>query len=207
MNDFPWVQWGQLVEISATDKKPRMRIGWGSLSPSKLEGAELAPGSEATKVALAHPEKRPKTRQIVSRTTSLHVVWTLTNSWSPACWGQRHKVQLQSMSSEYLRPFLDNERDMSARSVFGNSFARGEVLADVVECAWGGWPDGGVRGIGVRDMFRRLVTRILASQFVERGGCHVSTSTCSENQSRLRVCGARVTVVDGSERRGSCCVC
>ena len=79
-------QWSQLVEISAlaseatkwssmkrrrTEKPDISRranrvlrcVLDGELSAGRqaLEGAELAPGSEATKAALTHPEKRPKT--------------------------------------------------------------------------------------------------------------------------------------------------
>ena len=79
------------------------------------------------------------------------------------------------MTSEHLRPFLDSDHDMSALSDFANSFARWEVLAEIVEVLCVGRMtalrklDGGVRGIVVGDMFRRLVSRTLAQQFAKRG--------------------------------------
>ena len=78
------------------------------------------------------------------------------------------------MTSEHLRPLLDSDHDMSALSDFANYFAREEVPAKVVEVLRMGWmtalrkPDGGVRGIVVGDMFRRLVSRTLAKQFAKR---------------------------------------
>ena len=77
------------------------------------------------------------------------------------------------MCAEHLRLLLDRESDVMAITMFGNSFARGQIPSDIVAAVRLGRmtalqkPDGGVRGIVVGDYFRRLVSRTLAKQFAQ----------------------------------------
>ena len=71
--------------------------------------------------------------------------------------------------SEHLRPILDSARDSELLWKFGQSFARGQVLAEILPLVRLGRvtalrkPSGGIRGIVVGDVFRRLA-RTIAQQ-------------------------------------------
>ena len=74
------------------------------------------------------------------------------------------------MTSEHLFPILDNAHDSEALSRVATLMARGEAPAEALEGIRLGRltalrkPDGGVRGIVVGDILRRLVARTMAKQ-------------------------------------------
>ena len=137
---------------------------------------------QVTKAALTHPEKRPKTPREPLPDRIMHHQPECPVDIDEQVFARILRTARRGaaagpsgMTSEHLRPLLDSDHDMSALSDFANSFARGEVPAEVVEVLRMGRmtalrkPDGGVRGIVVGDMFRRLVSRTLAKQFAKRG--------------------------------------
>ena len=64
-------------------------------------------------------------------------------------------------------------------------------------------PDGGVRGIVVGDVVRRLVSRTVAQRLGEAVKlAHISFPICFVDQSRLRVHCARIAGVDEGEPGG-----
>ena len=78
------------------------------------------------------------------------------------------------MNSDHLFPLLDSERDSMKFYEFAFLLARGEVPGEVMEILRMGRiaalskPDGGVRGITVGDILRRLVARTIAQQYSKR---------------------------------------
>ena len=74
------------------------------------------------------------------------------------------------MAAEHLRPLLDSTRDSDLLWELGCSFAQGHVPAEVIPLLRLGRitalqkPSGGIRGIVVEDVFRRLVARTMAQQ-------------------------------------------
>ena len=74
------------------------------------------------------------------------------------------------MTNEHLRPLLDDARGRKLLFAVGEQLARAAVPPEVVEMIRGGRltalskPDGGVRGIVVGDIVRRLVSRTIAQQ-------------------------------------------
>ena len=74
------------------------------------------------------------------------------------------------MTTEHLRPLLDDDRGRRLFVVFGQQLVR----AQIPKSQWNWWrsgrftalskPDGGVRGIVAGDMIRRLVGRTMAQQ-------------------------------------------
>ena len=74
------------------------------------------------------------------------------------------------MAAEHLRLLLDSTRDSDLLWELGRSFAQGGVPAEVIPLLRLGRitalqkPSGGIRGIVVGDVFRRLVARTMAQQ-------------------------------------------
>ena len=74
------------------------------------------------------------------------------------------------MAAEHLRPLLDSTRDSALLWELGCSFAQGHVPVEVIPLLRLGRitalqkPSGGIRGIVVGDVFRRLVARTMAQQ-------------------------------------------
>ena len=79
------------------------------------------------------------------------------------------------MTVELLKPMLESGVDIQHLYDVASGFARGEVLPEVVDALRMGRmtalqkDDGGVRGIVVGDVFRRVVARTIAKQFSKRG--------------------------------------
>ena len=116
------------------------------------------------------------------------------------------------MTVEHLRPLLDSPRDHRLLHTLAEGLAQGVVLEYIVDAVRLGRmaalskPDGGVRGIVVGDVIRRLVSRTMAQQMsaaVEsatapfqcalstRAGCECNC-TCSARIDRLGsrpICG------------------
>ena len=78
------------------------------------------------------------------------------------------------MTAEHLRPMLESGQDTELLASVADTFAKGEVPQEIVDAIRMGRMtalrklDGGIRGIVVGDLFRRLVSRTLAKQFVQQ---------------------------------------
>ena len=103
-----------------------------------------------------------------SRNTSLSNVSSWTRNFSSKSSGQRGEVQ--HMTSDHLFPLLESERDSVMFAEFAQSLAVADVPHQVLRILGLGRlialkkPDGGVRGIVVGDVLRRLVGRTMAKQ-------------------------------------------
>ena len=95
------------------------------------------------------------------------------------------------MRSEHLRPLLDSEGDSNMFFGAAQSFARAQIPEEilavlrVVQMTALEKPDGGIRGIVVGDVIRRLVAKTISEQFMLKGSrpqrC-LSSSRCPHEQ-------------------------
>ena len=77
------------------------------------------------------------------------------------------------MTVDHLQPVLDTVRDISLFFQFATALAGGQALAAVEGVRMGRItalkkPNGGIRGIVVGDILRRLVVRTMAKQMAAR---------------------------------------
>ena len=128
----------------------------------------MAPGTRRTLDKLRDPVRRPQ--NLVSRChKQSRLPENLRTSRRGAAAGP------SGMNSDHLFPLLDSERDSMKFYEFASLLARGEVPGEVMEILRMGRitalskPDGGVRGITVGDILRRLVARTVAQQYSKRG--------------------------------------
>ena len=79
------------------------------------------------------------------------------------------------MSGEHLKIVLESPACTALLSESASQLARAEMLEEIVKAIWWGGmtilqkPDGGVRGIVVGDVFRRLVASTIAQQYSKMG--------------------------------------
>ena len=165
------------VEKRASKALSLVQMGELSAARVSLEGAEVAPGNLMTLRELTNPERRPPfPRQELSqeiarsepeRPFDLDVdefLVCLRTSRRGAAGGP------SGMTAEHLFPLLDNERDSAVFGRVATLMVRGEVPTSALEGIRLGRltalkkPDGGVRGIVVGDIMRRLVARTISKQ-------------------------------------------
>ena len=155
----------------------------GELSAARqaLESAPVAPGTMATLRALTDPEKRPP----VPRDDLSGVVAEL----QPAAKFELDSVEFlvclrrarrgaaagpSGMTSDHLFPVLESEVASELLSQVASLLSVGQVPHTILEAIRLGRltalqkPDGGVRGIVVGDIIRRLVARTIAKQISEK---------------------------------------
>ena len=86
------------------------------------------------------------------------------------------------MTADHLQPVLDTARDTSLFLQFATVLARGQAPVAAVEGVSMGRitalkkPDGGIRGIVIGDILRRLVARTMAKQMAAR--VEAATAIC-----------------------------
>ena len=151
----------------------------GELSSAKqvLESGDLAPGNLSTLRALTDPEKRPPVprepvpRELLSRRPVApfqldedKLALNIRKARRGAAPGP------SGMTSEHLFPLLESEDNMGAFVQFAGILARGDIPPLALEVIRRGRmsalrkANGGVRGIVVGDVLRRLVARTIAQQ-------------------------------------------
>ena len=137
----------------------------------------MAPGTEATRAALMDPAKRPPApREPLPRHLAEAVPATRFDL-DPVLFSQNLRCARRGaaggpsgMTSEHVRPLLDNPHDMERFWRMGQELARAETPDVVVDAIRLGRttalskPSGGVRGIVSGDIIRRLVARTVALQ-------------------------------------------
>ena len=144
-----------------------------------LEGASLAPGSEATLNALRDPEKRPQfprhplPRELVYPEPEVEVdldeFWFARNLRS----AKREAAGGPSgMTVEHLQPLLFHPRDLRSFIRASEQLSRERVPHSIREAVRLGRlkalqkPNGGVRGIVAGDIVRRIVARTMSQQLM-----------------------------------------
>ena len=162
--------------------RTEMLVGMGELSSARqaLEGAELADGEQATLNVLRNPVRRPRAlRDPLPQELAFFQPQTkfkldrdqfnrnLRAARKGAAGG------LSGMTTEHLRPLLEDGRGLRLLGEVAERLARAEVPAEVMRLVRGGRltalskPDGGVRGIVAGDVIRRLVARTMSQQLAK----------------------------------------
>ena len=155
----------------------------GKLSNARqaLEGAAIAPGDENTWKALSNEDKRPKQQRfpldegVFSLVPSDPLALDVDLLFKTLRSAKKGSVGGPSgMTVEHPRQLLESGVCTTLLGEVATQFARGHVPEEVLPAVRLGKmtafqkPDGGVRGIVVGDVFRRLVARTLAKQFAEQ---------------------------------------
>ena len=150
------------------------QLGELSAASSALTAPPLAPANAATLAALADPDRRPPTSQVplpeAIAPPALHLnqaklVVNLRTARRGAAAGP------SGTTTEHLRVLLDDEDTAQLLGDATQCLASGDVPQDILRGLRLGRmvalqkPDGGVRGLVMSDVFRRLVGRTLAQQF------------------------------------------
>ena len=152
-------------------------MGEVSAGRHALEGADLAPCNQATLTALTDPTKRPpRAREAIPEGLMEHI------PRNPFLFDERKLSQnLRSarrgaapgpsgMTSEHLRPLLDAPGDLHLFFKAAEQFAQASLPEPILEGIRLGRltalqkPQGGVRGVVVGDIVRRLVAKTMAQQ-------------------------------------------
>ena len=164
------------VERRAERAHVLVQLGELSAGRQALEGASLAPGTDATYQALTNPLKRPPVPReplsddlFVRRGGRVHLdqdmfAKNLRVARRGAAGGP------SGMMTDHLRPLLESVEDTTRFWRFSQDLARAEVPEEIVDAIRLGRlralqkPNGGVRGIVSGDVVRRLVARTIAQQ-------------------------------------------
>ena len=157
-------------------------VQMGELSSARqaLEGASVAPGTNATLSALKDESKRPsRLREPLPREVVAHVPahpFDMDEMMFLRCLRSARRGAAagpSGMTTEHLRPLLDDWHSMEVLFKAAETFSRGLIPESVVQIVKMGRmtalskPDGGVRGIVAGDVFRRLVARTMAQQLAK----------------------------------------
>ena len=160
------------IEKRISKAEALVHMGEVSSARQALEGSSLAPGTEATLNTLRDPSKQPREPQTpVLRELSSPEPRSLFNLEIGFCRNLRSARRgatagPSGMTVEHLQPLLDMPRDLRA------FFQAGEVVQGTSTVVWGRMtalekPNGGVYGIVVGDIVRRLVARTMSQQMME----------------------------------------
>ena len=151
----------------------------GELSSARqaLEGAAVAPGTEETREALQDPGKRPQEpyEPLPARLRNLEPDTQFQLDEDKFARNVRSAKRgaapgPSGMTTDHLRPLLKSHQDTQLMCKLAGRFAQGQVPDNIVAAVRLGRmtalvkPAGGVRGIVVGDVFRRLVARTVAQQ-------------------------------------------
>ena len=162
------------VQIRAERAAALAQLGELSAASSALTAPPLAPANAATVAALRDPDRRPPTCQVplpeAIAAPPLHLnqaklVANLRRARRGAAAGP------SGTTTEHLRVLLDDEESAQLLYDAAQCLASGDIPQDILRGLRLGRmvalqkPDGGVRGLVMSDVFRRLVGRTLAQQF------------------------------------------
>ena len=157
-------------------------VQMGELSAGRLalDGAQVAGGDDATLKALTDKRRRPAVPRATLSQSILEAqpevfsldeglfVQSLRSSRRGAAAGP------SGMTADHLQPVLDTGRDTTLLFRFASVLARGQAPVAAVEGVRMGRitalqkPNGGIRGIVVGDILRRLIARTMAKQMASR---------------------------------------
>ena len=154
-------------------------VQMGELSAARhaLEGDPIAPGSQHTLHALQDPNRRPPVPRsplppaILNHVPKVEFDLSQEGLLADLRSARRGAAGGPSgMTTDHIRVILDSERDSKSFWRMCQEFARGRLPEEILRVVRIGRmtalqkPQGGIRGIVVGDVVRRLVARTLAQQ-------------------------------------------
>ena len=169
------------VEKRAARALQLVQMGELSTGRQALEGAELAPGTLATRAALTDPERRPPKPRVWLPPALTHhrpqVEFELSSEG--LCKNLRTsrrgaEAGPSGMTSEHLRVLLYCPMATVALVEVATALSRADVPEEIKGAIRLGRltalrkPNGGLRGIVAGDIVRRLVARTMAQEFSKR---------------------------------------
>ena len=178
-------------EVARRAARAEKLVAMGELSAARqaLERASIAPGMLRTLRELTNPEKRRAwPRSPIPPDIDGHEPEEQLNLSSEALFKNNRKARRgaaggpSGMTVEHLRPLLECDRALDSLHKFAHIMARGEVPDRIEPVLRLGRltalrkPDGGVRGIVVGDVLRRLVARTIAQQIADQ--VEAATAPC-----------------------------
>ena len=141
-----------------------------------LESAAVAPGDERTWKTKRPRRQRDPLEEVLTMVPPDPLVLDIELMMKTLRSAKKGSAKGPSgMTVEHLRPLLESGICTALLGEVATQFARGQVPEEVLPSVRLGRmtalqkSDGGVRGILVGDVFRRLVGRTLAKQFAEQG--------------------------------------
>ena len=165
------------VELRAERAQAFAQLGELSSARQALEGPCLAPSNLATLRALTYPDRRPpQPRDPLPQSVRDHQATAAFRLDSEGflrnvrCAKKGAAGGLSGMTVEHLRPLLERPNDAELLSSLAQELAEASTPLSVVAVLRRGRitalqkPSGGVRGIVVGEVFRRLVARTMAQQ-------------------------------------------
>ena len=163
---------GSDLERRAARAEKVVALGELSAGRQALEGAAIAPGTMRTLAAITDPRKRPREprspldEDLLTQDPVIPYIMDMKKFLANV----RSAPGPSGMTVEHLRPLLESDRDSllfyevvveisrgNAPDVFWDAVRLGRVTALVK-------PDGGVRGIVVGDVLRRVIARTIAQE-------------------------------------------
>ena len=188
----------------------RIQLGELSAARQALEGAEVAPGTLATLAEFTNPERRPQVPRQPINEDVMRMVPGEQFQLDPdefliGLRKARRGVAAgpSGMTSDHLYPILESEADSDLLVQVGALLSVGNVPESILNAIRLGRitalckPDGGVRGIVVGDILRRLVENRGQAGIKGGGNSHRSLPVRPVHQGRLRVRRSYVAVDHG----------
>ena len=145
----------------------------GELSATRqaLEGAPVAPGTHATLRAFTEPEHRPALPRepLCAEIANLQsaVPFQLDTDLNLRKSRRGAAPGPSGMHSDHLYPLLERPRDSELLAQMASAMALVDIPEDIIRLGRvtaSQKPDGGIRGVVVEDVLRRLVARTIAQQ-------------------------------------------
>ena len=165
------------VEQRAIRAETLIHLGELSHARQVLEGAEVAPGNQATLDALQDEARRPPLPRDVLPPDLVHHMPIRPFQLDEHIFSRNLRSSRRGaaagpsgMTMEHLRPLLDDVRALHSFFLMGEQLAQAKVPLAIVNLIRMGRltalskSDGGVRGIVAGDVVRRLVARTISQQ-------------------------------------------
>ena len=165
----------QHADGSAMRAERLAMLGELSAARQALESTGIAPGDRNTLSALRNPARRPAAPRVPPELMAMMPGRPFELDDDTFCRNLRSARRgaapgPSGMTCEHLQPLLESERDSGLLCQVANLLARGEIPPTALQALRMGRltalkkEDGGVRGIVVSDVLRRLVARTMAKQ-------------------------------------------
>ena len=173
-------------DLDSVEKRARralrlVQLGEVSAGRQALEGASVAPGTNATLRAFQDPDRRPKfpREPVPDEIASFEPAeeFVLDQDWFSSNLRKARRGAAagpSGMNADHLRPMLENSADSVALSQLASFLCKAKVPNEILGVMGQGRitalekADGGIRGIVVGEIFRGVAARTIAQQYTAK---------------------------------------